>query len=153
MPRITDLVLVHRSDQPKLFIRTTTSVHELPRLIGDSYGKLAHYMEELDALPADIPYVAYYNMDMEHLDVEMGFPVHQIYPGSGVIKTGVQKGGKAVFCIYLGPYPQMAPTYQEMMQWIQDHDEQPDGTSFEYYYNGPEYPEEQLLTKILMPLL
>jgi hypothetical protein len=33
------------------------------------------YLKELDEYLAYVPYVAYHNMDMQNLDIEIGFPV------------------------------------------------------------------------------
>lgn len=61
--------------QPTLSIRTRTPIGDLPRLLGESYDKIAGYLAELGEEPAGAPFAAYYNMDMQDLDVEIGFPV------------------------------------------------------------------------------
>lgn len=60
--------------------------------------------------------------------------------------------GYSVFCMYRGPYQEMEPVYNEMAKWIEEHGYQATGTAYEYYYNGPECPESELLTKIVMPV-
>ncbi|WP_243671033.1 hypothetical protein [Methanoculleus chikugoensis] len=40
-----------------------------------------------------------------------------------------------------------------MAGWIEKNGLQPVGTVYEHYYNGPEYPESELLTMIVMPVL
>jgi effector-binding domain-containing protein len=47
----------------------------------------------------------------------------------------------------------MAATYEEMADWIAKNGLKPVGTAYEHYYNGPEYPESELLTMIVMPVL
>lgn len=75
MPRISNIEMLQKMVQPTLFIRTIAKVQDLPVLIGQSYGKMAAYLQEVGELLADVPYVAYHNMDMQNLDVEIGFPV------------------------------------------------------------------------------
>jgi len=89
---------------------------------------------------------------MQNLDVEMGFPVAKPLPGRGDIRQGSIPAGKSIFCMYRGAYAGMAPVYEEMAKWIADNGFEPVGTSYEYYYNDPSFPEDELLTKIVMPL-
>ena len=47
----------------------------------------------------------------------------------------------------------MAPVYGEMMKWMEDNGYKKNDTSFECYYNEPDTSTENLLTKIVMPLI
>jgi effector-binding domain-containing protein len=152
MPRISDFELLKTPDQPALCIRTRTPVDGLPAIIGQSYGRLGAYLASLGGHLAGVPFVAYHNMDMADLDVEMGFPVASQLPGSGDIRYAPVPGGLRAFCMYQGAYGQMAPVYGELAEWIGRHGFVPVGTAYEYYFNGPDFPEEQLLTQIVMPL-
>lgn len=153
MPRVSNIEVVYKNEQPTLSVRARTNVESLPALIGESYGKMAVYLKEIDEYLADVPYVAYHNMDMQNLDVEIGFPVAKILPEKGDIKSGAIPAGKAVFCMYRGAYTEMEDTYGEMSKWIEDNGFKPDGTAYEYHYNGPEFPETETLTKIVMPII
>lgn len=136
--------------QPALSIRTRTSVGELPDLIGQAYMTIMAYMEELGIQPADMPFVAYYNLDMEDLDVEMGFPVSSPQPDRGEIRAGKIPAGKRVIGMHQGPYAAMEPTYNAMTQWMAEQGYVPTGVAYEYYYNSPnEVPESELLTRIV----
>ena len=54
---------------------------------------------------------------------------------------------------FKGPYKEMEPVYNAMMQWIQENGYTPTGTAYEFYYNSPlEVPESELLTKIVFPV-
>jgi effector-binding domain-containing protein len=152
MPRITNIEILQKNEQPTLSIRKRTQVEKLPMLIGECYGKMAAYLKETDQLLADVPFVAYHNMDMQNLDVEMGFPLSQPLSGQGDIKAGCIPAGRLVFCMYRGPYSEIETTYNEMAKWIKDNGYKAIGTFYEYYYNGPEFPESEALTMIAMPL-
>lgn len=149
MPRISNIDILDRAPQPVLSIRVTTSVSELPALIGEKYETMALYMEEVGADLSDIPFVAMHSMDMDALDVEMGFPVKQPYPASGEISSSVMPGGKYVFCMFLGDYDQLESVYAEMDEWVAASGYTHSGSVYEFYYNGPEAPPEYLLTKIM----
>jgi len=152
MPRVSNIDILRKREQPTLSIRTRTKVEDLPVLIGESYGKMAVYLKELGEFPSDIPYVAYHNMDMQNLDVEIGFPVSEALPEKGEIQSGSIPEGNVVFCMYRGAYREMVSTYNEMANWIEENRLKPTGTVYECYYNGPEYPESELLTMIVMPI-
>lgn len=152
MPRISDIAVYQQLEQSALCISAVTKVQDLPALIGQSYAKLAKHLEALEALMADVPFVAFHNMDMQRLEVEIGFVVPASLPGKDDIQPGRIAACKAAVCMYRGPYCEVEPVYHEMARWIGQHGYQPAGTSYEYYYNGPDVPESDLLTKIVLPL-
>jgi len=148
-----DLKVEEQATQPVLSIRTKTPMENLPAIIGDSYGKIMKYMTELGAQPAYAPFTAYYNLDMQNLDVEMGFPVAGQFADKDDIKAGQIPSGQIVSCMYKGAYSEMEAPYKEIMQWIEEQGYEPTGVFYEYYYNSPaEVPESELLTKIVIPL-
>mgnify|MGYP000854129502 CR=1 FL=1 len=152
MPRISSIEILNTPEQPALSIRTRSSVDKLPMVIGESFAKLAGYLGSLGEHPSGVPFVAYHNMDMADLDVEIGFPVAAPLPGREDIQYAPVPAGKRVFCMYLGAYSEMAPVYDEMASWITANGYTPVGTAYEYYYNGPDCPTAQLLTQIAMPV-
>lgn len=148
-----NIELKEKGVQPVLAIRKTTSVGELPKEIGKAYGSIMQYMNELGEQPAEAPYTAYYNLDMEHLDVEMGFPVLKKLAGRGEIIAAEIPAGRFVECTYKGPYAGMEPVYEDMNKWIAEKGYEATGTAYEVYYNSPgEVPESELLTRIMLPL-
>jgi len=145
--------LTEPKEQPVLSIRTRTSVANLPQEIGKAYGAIAAYLEELGEAPADAPFTAYYNLDMDDLDVEMGFPVSKPLAGKNDIKASVIPACKQASYMYKGPYEKMGPAYEALTAWVAEQGLKPTGISYEYYYNAPcEVAEEELLTKIVFLL-
>lgn len=148
-----NIELKEQAAQPVLSIRKTTSVGELPQEIGKAYCSIAQHLNEIGEQPAEAPFTAYYNLDMEHLDVEMGFPVSKQLAGGGEIKAGIIPAGKYAECMYKGPYSEMVPAYDAMNRWISEKGLAATGISYEIYYNSPEeVPESELLTKIMLPV-
>ena len=139
--------------QSTLSIRVRTPQKNLPNIIGESYHKIADYLNELGEQPSDVPFTAYYNIDMQDLDVEMGFPVSRVLPGKGDIKASEIEQGKIVSYMYKGPYSAMEPVYNEIFKWMSEKGYQPKGVYYEYYYNAPdEVPESELQTRIVIPI-
>jgi len=143
-----------QKSQPVLSIRTRTTLKELPNIIGDSYHKIADYLEKLEEQPVDVPFTAYYNMDMQDMDVEMGFPVTRPLPGKDDVKAGEIAEGPVATYMYKGHYSEMEPVYNEIFKQIEEKGCQPKGVYYEYYYNSPdEVPDSELLTRIVIPII
>jgi effector-binding domain-containing protein len=149
----TPFDVIETEEQPVLVIRTTTSVDTLPQELGRAYGLILGYLGEAGAQPADAPFTTYYNMDMQNLDVEIGFPVSSQIPGRGEIAAGTIPAGRKAVGMHQGPYQELARTYEAMETWMNENGHQPTGVVYEFYLNSPmEVPESDLLTRMMFPL-
>jgi effector-binding domain-containing protein len=92
-------------------------------------------------------------MDMQDLDVEIGFPVSGSLPGKGEIQPGEIPGGKAATCLHVGPYTEVGPAYEALMQWIMENGFEATGVAYEMHLNDPaQTPPEELKTQIVFPM-
>jgi len=135
-----------------LSIRTNAKVENLPQLIGQSYGAIMQYMAELKEPVAAEPFVIYYNLDMQNLDVELGFPVTHELPAREEIKPSTLPVGPAARTTFTGPYEKMAPAYEGLGKFVTDSGREATGVSIEYYLTGPETPMDQQVTRIVFPI-
>lgn len=148
-----NIELIEEAARPVIYIRTHTSVEKLPQVIGESYRKIASFLQSLGEQPTCVPYTEYYNLDMQDLEVEMGFPVARMLNGQGEIKAREIPSGRFVAYMHIGPYSQMEEPYREIEKWIQEKGLEKTGECYEYYYNSPqEVPESELKTKIMIPV-
>lgn len=139
--------------QPTLVVRKRAPVDELPRVLGESYLAIMQYIMELGEEPVGPPFAAYHNMDMQDLDVEIGFPVSGGLPGKGDIRAGEIPGGKVATCLYVGPYDRVEPAYNALAKKIEEEGCEATGVAYEMYLNDPgQTPPEELRTLILLPL-
>ena len=142
-----------QTSQPTLAVRTRTSVAKLPEVMGQTYGTIAQYLGSLGEQPAGPPFAAYHNMDMEDLDVEIGFPVSRDIAGRGDIQAGRLPEGRVATCIHIGPYGEIADAYNALSEWVEAEGYEPTGVAYEMYLNDPnETPPEALMTQIVYPL-
>lgn len=149
----TEIECKEHAEQPTLSIRVKTSMEELPTIIGESYMKIVNYITELGEKVESEPFTAYHTLDMQNMDVEMGFPLTRRLPGRGEIIEGTLPKGLVVSCLYKGPYMGMESTYNELFKWIADNQYEPTGIYYEFYYNSPqEVPESELLTRMEVPV-
>lgn len=155
MPKLSNIEMLKQLEQPIVYIRKKTDIAGMPAVIGSSFMEIGAYLKELDEMLTDLPFVAYPNfemMDENNIDVMIGFHVSKLLPEKKDIKVMMLPERKIIFSMYRGKYEDMAPLYLEMAQWMKENGYEGTGTSYEYYYNGPDTPEEDLLTRIIMPL-
>jgi effector-binding domain-containing protein len=118
-----------------------------------SYRAIAQFLGELGEQPAGPAYAAYFNMDMQDLDVEIGFPVSRVLSGKGEIIASEIPGGRLATCLYTGVYSEIGPAYEELTQWIAKEGCETAGVSYEFYLNDPaQIPPQELMTQIIFPL-
>ena len=145
--------LIERSAQPVLSIRARTPVQDLPALFGKVYGTIGQYLGELRQQPAGAPFTAYYNMDMQDLDVEIGFPVAGPLPGKGEVMAGEIPAGRYAACLHIGPYNAIGAAYDALQVWLTEHGYEAMGVSYEFYLNDPQQvPPQELQTQVLFPV-
>jgi effector-binding domain-containing protein len=135
-----------------LSIRTISKVENLPQLIGQSYGAIMQYMAEAKEPVTHEPFVIYYNLDMQNLDVELGFPVSRELPAHGEIKPSLLPAGPAARTTFTGPYEKMASAYEGLGKFVTDSGREATGVSIEYYLTGPETPMDQQVTRIVFTI-
>jgi effector-binding domain-containing protein len=143
-----------RPAQPTVSVRTRTPVSEMAAIIGPLYGRIMAYVGEMGATPTGAPFVAYYNMDMADLDIEVGFPVDRALPSRGDLAAGVLPAGDYATCMHIGPYDQVGPAYNALTEFVQQQGRTPTGVAYEYYFNSPQdTAPEQLQTLVVFPLM
>ena len=146
--------LRERQPQPTLVIRTRSSVQDMPQVLGQAWGAVMQYAGQAGHQPSGAPFVAYHNMDMQDLDLEIGFAFAQKLNGEGEVLAGEIPGGKAAGCVHVGPYDQLPATYSALMKWMEANGHTPCGAAYESYLNDPHNtPPEELQTDIFFPLL
>jgi effector-binding domain-containing protein len=105
------------------------------------------------AYPSGPPFVAYHNMDMQDLDLEIGFPFAQEVPGGGEVVQGLIPGGKAASCLHVGPYDQIGGAYEALQSWAEANGHTLAGVAYEFYLNDPRgTAPTELQTQVLFPL-
>ncbi len=145
--------ILEKIAQPALAMRIRTPAADLPQIMGKSYQAIAQFLCELGEQPAGPAYAAYFNMDMQNLDVEIGFPVSRLINGRGQIIASEIPGGRMATCQFTGPYSDMAPAYQALQQLASKEGHQTTGVSYEFYLNDPaQTPPQELMTQIVFPL-
>jgi effector-binding domain-containing protein len=153
MAKIAKIGLFEQAELRTLAIRTTLDLDHLPQVAGQAYNKIIEYLNSIGELPADAPYICYYNQDLENLDVEMGFPIAKALPGNEVIGAHTIPAQRILVGLHLGAYRNTDPLYYEMIEWLNHNGYQVQGMAYHYYLNDLDRPEHELLTKIVLPVV
>lgn len=134
---------------PALTIRTRTRVSDIAALFGKGYTSIARFLQEQGKMPAGPPFALYYNMDMNDLEVEFGFPIDEPFDGYGSILASTSPSGRAVAVLYIGPYEEVEAAYDFLMKWSADNSLTLSGVAYEIYLNDPtDTPPEMLKTQV-----
>jgi effector-binding domain-containing protein len=134
-------------------IRMTTTGDMLPQALGEGYGEIMEYLARTGIEPTGPPYSLYHNMDMESLDVEMGFPVAGSPTPEGRIRPSTIPAGRAAVAIHVGPYETMDDTYRALMAYVEREGLATEPFMYEVYLNDPDEVEpQQLQTEVYFPL-
>jgi effector-binding domain-containing protein len=140
--------------QPVVSIRTRTAVQDLPALLAQTYLTILQCLGQAGGEPAGPPFVVYYNLDMQDLDMEIGFPVQQPFSSLETVQNSEIPAGRYATTLHIGPYNQMDAAYGALNSWIQQNSFQATGAAYEFYLNDPrEVDPKDLQTRILFPLV
>ena len=147
-----EIELTSQAARPTLYVRLATSVLGLTEAFDKNFALIQSYLSEIGEQPASAPYAAYYNHDMQNLDVEMGFPVARVLPGSGEIKSGALPAiEKAVCGVHKGSYESLNETYGKIYQYVADNNFEQSGAHYDFYISNPDdTSENELITKIMI---
>ena len=146
--------LIQQAEQFTLHVRLKTSVGGLNEAFDKNFALIESYLSEIGEQPAAAPYAAYYNHDMQDLDVEMGFPVAKALPGRDEIKAGIIPAFEQAVCgIHKGSYNSLDETYGQIYQYIADNNFEISGAHYDFYISNPDNTSEnELITRIAIPV-
>lgn len=136
-----------------LMIRKTTSVQDMPTVLGQCFGEIIQYVMESGSAEPVESFVIYHNMDMSNLEIDVGFTVTEYLPGRGHIISNSIPAGKYAVALHEGPYDTLTNTYNELTELVNEKKFEVDNWVYEVYLNNPlENPEEPPRTMIYFPL-
>lgn len=155
MAKITDIMLLQQAEQSALVIENQGDITSFSKLIGEGFLKIDTYLKELGELSSDIPFVeypAYEELTETNIRMVIGFYTSKPLPPDNNIESVIIPARKIVVCLHKGSYAELAELYKEMADWIKEQGYKPTGISIEHYYTGPEIPEPEQITRVVMPL-
>lgn len=153
MARISDVMMKEQPEYPFVFLRKTIRFfEEFEEFSAQSFARIMAYLDDLGVLVSDGPIVCFHNMDLERLDVSVGFPLARYVEGDGEIRVEIKGAQRVVTAIDQGPYEEQDPTLEEVFAWIQDHHATPLREIYYQYLNDTNRSPQEYLTKMTIPI-
>jgi effector-binding domain-containing protein len=153
MARISQIELKQLPKFHTLTIRKEINfMQEFSDFSSYSFAKITNYLNSLNKLASGAPIVCFHNMDLEYLDVEIGFPVASPLKDKDDIVSNTIPSQKVVTAIDLGPYEKQDPTLKELFTWIQRNGYKMQGKIYYQYLNNIEFTENEFLTMMILPI-
>ena len=153
MSRITNITVVEQSAYYALVIRKTINfMAEFEEFSAQGYTKIMDYITSQNAFPAGAPIVCFHNMDLDKLDIEVGFPVATQMNGLKDIQCVEIPRQKVVTAIDQGAYELQDSTLEELFEWVKNNPYEMSGEIYYQYLNTPDRPASEYLTKMMLPI-
>lgn len=139
--------------QPTLCVKTRTSAARIAEVLGQAFSDLINAVSAQGAAVSGLPYVAYRNMNLSDLDLEIGVPVSKPLAGRGRIEPGELPGGIWASTLHIGPYAGVGPAWNELHGYLRAQGKVAAPVGYEFYFDPPETPPEHTRTRVAFPLL
>ena len=153
MSRITNITVVEQSAYYALVIRKTINfMAEFEEFSAQGYTKIMDYITSQNAFPAGAPIVCFHNMDLDKLDIEVGFPVATQMNSLEDIQCVEIPSQKVVTAIDQGAYELQDSTLEELFEWVKNNPYEMSGEIYYQYLNTPDRPASEYLTKMMLPI-
>src|SRR5262245_59526448 len=144
-----NIEVAERPAQNTVVISTHSPVQDLPRVIPQTLEAVGSYLNEIGQQPSGAPVVSYHNMDMQNLDVKIGFLSPQNVPGKGTVQPVSIPAGKVASVMHTGSYAKIVEAHDALHRWLTDKGYESQGVFYEVYLNNPDdTPEDKLKTEI-----
>jgi effector-binding domain-containing protein len=124
--------------------------------MGEVYGQIFQQLAAEKVGVAGPPLAIYYEMPHGDapMEMEIAVPVNRdVKPVDGMM-THVLDAATVVTAVYQGPYHEIGPAYDAIMNWVAEHGYAHSGPPREAYLNGPDEVKEpsDLLTEVAFPV-
>ncbi|MCC6237228.1 MAG: GyrI-like domain-containing protein [Dehalococcoidia bacterium] len=131
-----DIEIRELTEQQTAVVRHRIAMSEvgsIPGWLGQTYEAI----ERAGAQPSGMPFVRTLAIDAGGMEVEVGWPVATPVAEDGDVHASTLPGGPAAVATYFGPYDGIAPAYESVQRWCQDHGRVASGAPWESYFTDP----------------
>ena len=142
--------ILNQPSQPILSITAKTPQSDLKKVQETALNSIISYLRNLDKGPSGPPFTVFYDMDINNLDIEIGYPVERKTNGQNEVVSGEIPEGKYVSCVYKGDHDEIESAYEALMIYANENGYETIGTCYEFYLNCNE--PENMEIKIMFPL-
>ncbi|MEA4823594.1 MAG: GyrI-like domain-containing protein [Clostridiaceae bacterium] len=153
MSRISELRLKQTPACYTVSVRKTINFMEgYAAFFGEALSRIDAHLGACGALTSSPAMACFHNMDLEHLDVEVGYHLAQKVPCEGGVTCQSCPSRKIVTAIDMGLYEQQDATLMDLFGFIEANHLEMQGSICYYYVNEPDRPESEYLTQMVIPV-
>ncbi len=153
MSRISEIRIKQTPPCYTVSVRKTINfAEEYAAFFEEALSSIDAYLDSHDVLTSSPPLTCFHNMNLEQLDVEVGYHTSRETPNEGKISCQSYEPCMVVSAIDMGPYEQQDPTLMDLFAYIKQHDLEMSGPICYYYLNEPNRPESEYLTQMVIPI-
>jgi len=135
-------------------IREKVSFIEISLKMGEMYGEISTYINNMGAEMKGMPYARYHLMTEEEIDLECGIPTNILVGDEGDFLTGTFPNTKCATVDYYGDYQQLEEGHTAIQKWIEKRGFEIVDAPLEIYITDPgsDPNPENWLTRIYYPV-
>ncbi|MEB4613528.1 GyrI-like domain-containing protein [Leucobacter sp. M11] len=131
-------ILVTLAPQHVAGIRRVVPMREIPQHYDASFPALGAAFAATGVTPSGPPMGISNSMPGDTLDLTVGFPVAEAFPGHGDVVDQLLPGGPAAEMMVLGDYAQLPDAYGTLLAWLAEQGLTPGPLAWEQYLTNPE---------------
>ncbi len=166
----TTVEVIEEKQVTTLEIDVEVTMLGMPRMIGQSYKRLAEYLDAHGGERVGEPYVRYLGIHWESMlhenrlvaffkmftrrwKMKIGFPLKAGIAGEGDIRPGTLPAGSYLKTVHVGPYSKLGDAYNRLYTYAKKSSLELAPECIEEYLNDPAVVgESRLETVVLIPL-
>lgn len=153
MSIISKITLKQLPEKNVLSIRKTINFsREYSDFMSNATNDILALIEEKNILPSSGPTVCFHNIELESLDVEIGYEIAISIESRGDVISHILPSRIVVTTIDRGPYEKQDPTLEELMKWIPKNGFVANGGIYYHYLNDENQPQNEHLTEMYIPV-
>jgi inorganic pyrophosphatase len=118
-------------------IRAITTQDGIASTFASLLPEITEYLKEHEVSSTGAPYVRYFHVGADRVDMEVGMTVAGSVEGNARIELGELPGGAVATTTHTGPYEGLADAYAALVEWIRGQGRQETGTPWEVYASHP----------------
>jgi effector-binding domain-containing protein len=143
---------------PIYYIEGESKISEMSSdFFGMRYGKLAGYLgaDAQNMLEMPLAIAEVWDEENDRAVIKVAMACESEKAGNEEIKKGMTHGGKAVKCIYMGPYDQTEKAHEAIGKYIEEKNLAMAGAPWEVYVTDPgtEPDSTKWVTHVYYPVL
>jgi effector-binding domain-containing protein len=142
--------IIDRQPEQALVLRIEGPVGEMPRMMGEAFGRTIAGIQSAGATVSGMPFARYHGFG-PIVTADVGFP----FTGTLTPPPGLEicelPGGRAVTTTHVGPYDQIGLAWERAQAFVKEHELTTSGPPWECYLTGPDEPGPPV-TQVVFPV-